>query len=215
MIHRLLIIVWVIALMCLFAMRVRSRHVTDTFSYLSGSDTDHTLVIGRDDFTLGLQSHATSLPPTANPIHADQRKPGWSHTRITEPEPEDIVQYTSPGIIQPLTTVGFGSLSLPGSFHHFLGMKWLWFQVSWPALKGTGLIVQRSDFISVSYWWVLVVLLLPAVTPIRRAFRRRRRASHNHCVHCGYDLRGSGNHCPECGNTSARAGPKFNSPHVP
>jgi hypothetical protein len=209
MIRRLLIIVWVAALVCLCAIWVRSRHVTDTISFLSSSDTDHTVTTDRDDFTFSLHSHAT-----VDPIDADQRKPGWSHTFFTERATETLTPAPIVPIAETDTFTVQYSGSLPIQTHHLLGMQWLSFQVSWPAFKGPQSIVQHWDFVSIPYWTVLVILLLPAVVMIHRAFRRRRRISLNHCIHCGYDLRGGGRRCPECGNVSAVPASAIASPDV-
>ena len=208
MIRRLLIFIWVVAILCVCSLLLRSRHTFDTFSFLSKSDTDHTFTIERGSFTIVMTSHATSLPPTVNPIDSEQRNPGWSHTSFTEPRTQTNVQTTPqaashvpPTSLAAGITKSFsGSLTLPGNAHDFLGIRWGWVQMSWRTYSGNQLINQRSDWLTIPYWMVLLILLLPPAIQIRRAYRRWRRVSLNHCLHCGYDRRGGGTRCPECGN---------------
>jgi len=58
--------------------------------------------------------------------------------------------------------------------------------------------------VTVRYWLVLVVVLLPVtfieVARRRRARVRRRRIARGLCLACGYDLRGADGVCPECGS---------------
>jgi hypothetical protein len=48
--------------------------------------------------------------------------------------------------------------------------------------------------------WISTLILTICSYPAFVAFRRRRRARHGYCAHCGYDLRGSPEGaCSECG----------------
>jgi hypothetical protein len=54
-----------------------------------------------------------------------------------------------------------------------------------------------------SYWLVLAVGVLPALRPVLRWNRARRRRRQGRCVCCGYDLRATPERCPECGREVA------------
>ena len=76
-----------------------------------------------------------------------------------------------------------------------------------------GLDVTRYQLRSTSWtiihssWWLLQLLPLPlALLPsftLWRSLRARRRAAHNLCPRCAYDLRATPDRCPECGHSSA------------
>lgn len=60
----------------------------------------------------------------------------------------------------------------------------------------------RAHVVIVPFWFVasaMTLLLLLVLRSESLARRRRWRASHGCCVHCGYDLRASSERCPECG----------------
>jgi autotransporter-associated beta strand protein len=62
----------------------------------------------------------------------------------------------------------------------------------------------RAHVAIVPFWFVAIAMTALLVLVLRSeslARRRRWRALHGCCVHCGYDLRASSERCPECGAT--------------
>jgi hypothetical protein len=63
--------------------------------------------------------------------------------------------------------------------------------------NGREKIVARS--VSIPYWSIILIGMIPLVIDIRRLVRRRSKHKSGLCPNCGYDLRASKDRCPECG----------------
>jgi hypothetical protein len=61
----------------------------------------------------------------------------------------------------------------------------------------------RGGNVVMPLWIVFVLSAIAPTTWAMAEYRRRRRASTQHCVHCGYDLRATPDRCPECGSVAA------------
>ncbi len=66
----------------------------------------------------------------------------------------------------------------------------------------------RYVLLTVPLWTVVASsFAMPAVAFVRGPLRRRRRASRNQCLYCGYDLTANATGvCPECGTTTSQRG---------
>ena len=59
---------------------------------------------------------------------------------------------------------------------------------------------QNSNLYWIPLWSIAVVCALASgLLTALPVLHRRKRAKRGHCLHCGYDLRGSTERCPECG----------------
>ena len=86
-----------------------------------------------------------------------------------------------------------------GYIHRFGGFKYR------NELSGNliGSFKQSTRGIIVPAWSLATVLALPAVVPLWRRVRARRRQAEMRCRTCGYDLRATPTRCPECGTAVA------------
>jgi len=56
-----------------------------------------------------------------------------------------------------------------------------------------------SKSITIPFWLLAVLFVLPVIATIDRNHRRRKRRLFGCCRKCGYDLRATPDRCPECG----------------
>jgi hypothetical protein len=168
---------------------VRSVWVNDWFRYnvLDGERgrwTGFTLVSSHGTIYFSYSPFWFADPASARRYALAAEQVGYSHERMA-PKDNDLSAFDG----SFLGRRGFALILPPES--HDTGSDGAYAHRFWRAL--------------VPSWFLVLLLLMPAVLAIRRVGRTRARRVRGLCAACGYDLRETPERCPECGTIATTA----------